>query len=115
LDDNKQPAVSYLCLKCAETLVAWDWLLFTMPLPSAFLAYMKWTAPRFRRMGPKEDDLLDMAQNAYVVVEVGGMEIIAKSDGSGKPIRYKIKGQEQVYTAENIYQLRSKLIHTIPY
>lgn len=115
LDDEKKLATGYLCLKCAETLVAWDWLLFTMPLPTAFLTYTKWVAPRFRRCGPKEDDQIDMPQNAYVVIEVAGMEIVAKSDGAGKPIRYKFKGQEEVHTAENIYQLRSKMIHTVPY
>lgn len=95
--------------------MAWDWLIFTMPLPSAFLTYTKWTAPRFRKVGPKEDDVIDMPHNAYVVIEVAGMEIVAKSDGSGKPIRYKFKGQDEVHTAENVYQLRSKLFHTVPY
>lgn len=115
LDDEKKPAVSYLCLKCAETLVAWDWLMFSMPLPTAFFTYTKWIAPRYRRVGPKEDDQIDQPQNAYVIAEVAGMEVIARSEGSGKPIRYKIKGKEEVHTAENVYQLRSKMIHTVPY
>jgi hypothetical protein len=115
LDDNKQPATAEVCVKCAETLVAWDWLMSTMPLPSAFFTYMKWTGPRYRQMGPREEDEMDMPQNAYVIAEVAGMEIAARSEGSGRGIRYKIKGQEEVHNAENVFQLRSKLLHTIPY
>lgn len=115
LDDEKKPAVAYLCVKCAETLVGWDWLTFSMPLPTAFLTYTKWIAPRERRVGPKPEDIIDQPHNAVVYVEVGGMEIVAKSEGAGRGIRYKIKGQEEVHNAENIYQLRSKMLHTIPY
>lgn len=115
LDDNKLPATTEVCVKCAETLVAWDWLMFTMPLPSAFFTYMKWTGPRYRHVGPKKDDTVDSPQNAYVIVEVSGMEIAARSEGSGRGIRYKIKGQEEVNNAENVFQLRSKLLHTISY
>lgn len=115
IDDNKQFAVAELCVKCAETLVAWDWLMFSMPLPSAFTTYMKWIAPRYKRVGKGEDDVVDTPSNAYVIVEVSGMEIAARSEGTGRPIRYKFKGQDEVHTAENVYQLRSKLFHTVPY
>ena len=115
IGDDKQPTSMALCIKCAETLVAWDWLVYAMPLPAAFLTYTKWTLPRYRRAGPKEDDVIDSPQNAYVIIEVSGMEIAARSEGCGRAIRYKFKGQEQVHTAENVCQLRSKLIHTVPY
>lgn len=115
LDDNKRMALTHLCVKCAETLVAWDWIIFSMPLPSAFLTYIKWIAPREKRVGNRPEDVVDQAHNAYVVAEVGGTEIIAKSDGAGQPIKYKFRGQEEVHYADNVYQFRSKLVHTIPY
>lgn len=113
IDDHKQNATSDLCVVCAETLVNWDWLVYTMPLPAAFLSYTKWVGPRKVKVGPKEDDIIDRPQNAYVIVEVNGMEYVARSDGTGRPIRFKNKNSEEVQTADNIYQLRSKLLHTV--
>lgn len=115
IDDENRPSVQSLCVKCAETLIAWDWLVHTMPLPMAFVTYTKWVGPRSKRVGMREDDVIDIPTNAVVIAEVSGMEIAAKSEGTGRPIRYKIKGQDQVYTADNVYQLRSKFVHTIPY
>jgi hypothetical protein len=115
LDDSKNPAHAFLCLRCAETLIAWDWLMYSKPLPAAFLTHTKWMGPKQLRVGPKETDIVDQPCNAYVIIEVSNMEIVASCEGIGKPIRYKFRGKEDVHTAENIYQLRSKLLHTVPY
>lgn len=112
LDDSKQLATFDLCVNCAETLVAWEWLTYAYPLPPAFLTYIKWKGPRVSRCG--KDEIIQ-ARNAYVYVEVSGMEVVAHTEGTGRPIRYKIKGKDEVYTAENVFQLRSKFLHTLPY
>lgn len=115
LDDQMRPALSYLCVICAETLVAWEWIVSRMPLPTGALSYTKWTAPRYQRLSWKEGDQVDRPRNAYVMIEIGGMEVAARSDGTGTPIRYKVKGSDDVRMADNIYQLRSKVINTVPY
>lgn len=58
---------------------------------------------------------VDCPQNAYAVIEIGDTVVTAWSKGTGHPIRYKIKGQDEEHTAENIYALRSKVRNTVPF
>lgn len=89
--------------------------MFTMPLPTPFLSHVKWMGPRHRYLDGKKEMEIDTPQNAYVIVEVANTDLIARSTGTGTPIRYKMRGKEEVHSADNVYQFRSKLLHTIPY
>lgn len=120
LDDEKKVVVSYLCVVCAETLVAWDWLMFNSPI-SGVVSYTKWKG---RRIAVTERDLgdgkkireeIDCPDRAHVVIEMGPVEVVAWSNGTGSPIRYKVKGSDEEHTADNIFALRSKLMHTVPF
>lgn len=120
LDDEKRPAESSLCVVCAETLVAWDWLMDRRPLPGA-LSYTGWKSNRYLkvRMGEKIEQV-DQPQNAFVVVEFRSgdsinLTVVARSEGTGRPIRFKVKGTDEEHTADNIFALRSKILHTVPF
>lgn len=86
-----------------------------MPLKQ-IQTYLRWRAPRSLNVvvGDKIEKV-DRPQNAYAVIEVGNSEITAWSTGTGHPIRYKIKGDDKEHNADNIFALRSKITHTIPF
>lgn len=113
-DDGKK-VTSHLCVICAETLVAWDWLIFNHPMERAH-TYTVWRKPRYLtvRVGKKMEQI-DRPQNAHIVIELGDQQITAWSNGTGHPIRYKVRGSDEEHTAENIYALRSKILNTVPF
>lgn len=86
---------------------------FPIAMPG-FESYTKWTAPRLLPVGKGE--VVDRPQNAYVVMEFGGeMELVARSNGTGHPIRFKVKNSDKEHTADNIFALRSKILNAVPF
>lgn len=106
LNDRGRLINSYLCNVCAETLVAWQWLMAHHPIPGAE-SVTRWSGSRLA-------DGLDRPQNAYVIIHVNGTEIVARSQGIG-PIKFKYKGADEEHLADNIFALRSKIINTVPF
>lgn len=113
LDDSKRVAFSYLCVVCAETLVSWDWLAFRKPL-KGIKSYVVWKKPRISKIkihGKVVD--LDEPNSAMIIFEIGDSEIIASSPGTGRPISYKAKNSDKSFTADNVFALRSKILHDV--
>ncbi len=80
------------------------------------LTHTRWRGPRYSKskINNREFDI-DQPDNAYVVIELGDKEVVARSNGPSTPIRYKIKGDKDEHLADNIYALRSKILNTVPF
>lgn len=114
LSDDKKLVDSYLCVVCAETLVAWNWLIGKYPIPH--YSELRWKKPRFLKytFGEKIEKF-DVPQHAYVAIDLGNKFIFANSNGTGTPIRFRAQADDKEHLADNIFEFRSKLIHTVPF
>lgn len=105
-DDEGHDVVTDLCVVCSETLAAWPWLMKYAPLEGLYDWDLKWRKPRYVKVNGIEGD---QPSNAYLILQMGDAKIVATSNGTGFPIRFKAENSKNEHIADNIFVLRSKL------
>jgi len=101
--------VTYVCVVCAETLVSLKWVSDMYPIPGVECV-VKWNGSRSIkvRVGKHVYDY-EIPRNAYGIVEYGGMRILATSEGTGRPLKFKVAGEEGEEFSDNVFSLWSKI------
>lgn len=127
LDDLGSKATNFICVTCAETLVSFKWVTDQYPAFDCSIE-VKWAGPKkiTVKLGSEESHPLsvgdpipvryqeiEIPKNAYAVIECNGLNFIATSEGTGKPLQFKESKDSNITFADNVFSLWSKIKHRI--
>ena len=113
LSDNGRNVVTNVCVRCAETLVAFEQIAARTPLEGVFVE-IKWSGPK--EIGVQIGNRIEFMKrpkNAYAVISYGTTRFIATSNGTGTPIQFKQEGASQHQYANNVFALWSMIKNQI--